>query len=113
MKNFKLYIKRFFRRLKYCFIWNKFKLRIQQQSCDRCGQFQWIDFVIKDNLWEKIIKDKYNKVCLNCFLEISNNKNIIIDLKFLKKLFFLNEVKDNNLKMDYIFPITILDKENE
>lgn len=85
-----MYLKRFIRRLKYCCIWSKLDQRIQKQSCTRCGRFIWLDFHIKDTKWNHITSED-NCLCIDCLIEIANNKNIKIDKDDITLLLIMQE----------------------
>lgn len=90
----KNYVKRFFKRVGHLFDWNrkKFIQRYQKQSCDRCGDFQWIEYHIKNTTWIYVTAGWWkNVLCLNCFLELAANKNTQLETEDFTLLILMND----------------------
>lgn len=87
----RLYTRRFFRRLKYLFIWKELKEREQKQSCMRCGKFMWIDYNLKDEKWLEIMGHEGGCLCMDCMLEVCNNRDIKLDIDDFELIFIMTE----------------------
>lgn len=96
-----MYVKRFLRRIRYAFCFEQVKARRQQQSCERCGSFQWIDYSVNDDLWSKVAT-KNDCYCLNCFLEICTGNNIAVKKEDINDLFIIQCFSDDECSVSEI-----------
>lgn len=44
--------------------------------CKRCNRRVVVGFNVPDDIWNAIVKGRYNVVCLPCFDELSDDTNI-------------------------------------
>lgn len=81
-----LIVKRIFRR--FCYIFKIRELIIwPYESCERCGHCFHICWTAKDDKWIEVYGNENGCLCLDCFIELANAKNIDItqdDIEFMK-----------------------------
>jgi hypothetical protein len=71
----RLVLKRIFRRIKYIFLFRN--LFWVNESCKDCGHCFRIAWLVKDEIWEKVMNDKNGgSLCIDCFIERAEKKNI-------------------------------------
>lgn len=55
------------------------------EICKHCKRAQHLAWGVSDDLWNKVVASKYNVLCLECFLEMAEDKGtkvLISDIKF-------------------------------
>ena len=86
---FLLFIKRFFRRLRYCFrleeMW-----KWEYESCNNCGINYRLPIGIRDDIWLKVNGKEEGCLCINCFLQIAEKKEVEIKKEYIDKLYKFN-----------------------
>lgn len=65
----------------------------QKETCDCCKSFKWLDFVVTDECWATVVSGDINNelggvFCLNCFIGLANQKNILLGLNDFKNIDF-------------------------
>jgi hypothetical protein len=72
-------IKRIFRRIKYVFTKELFEW--PYESCRRCGHCFKVQWNVRDEKWKEVIgvlDEGGGSFCIDCFLEIADNKYVEI-----------------------------------
>ena len=68
----KLFFYKFFNRLRFAFSFIDIyeMVKIQKQSCKRCGVETYYDFHVSDVLWDYLpYKYQSSSLCINCFIK--------------------------------------------
>lgn len=76
--HWKLITKRIFRRIRFIFFL-KDMITWEYESCIRCGHCYRVLWKISDEKWNAVKGDQNGCLCIDCFLEMANNKNIVIN----------------------------------
>ena len=51
----------------------------QKETCSNCGACKWVDFICWDWVWASVIGDSDGgNHCLNCFVEVANEKGVLL-----------------------------------
>ena len=59
------------------------------ETCKRCGKDYRIIYSGSDNLWENI-SEKYNLLCLDCFITLANKNGIKLNINDFETLEVFN-----------------------
>lgn len=89
MVNYKLIIKRIFRRIFYVFKWREL-LNWEYESCERCGHCFRLYWKTKNSKWIEVYGGENGCLCIDCFIELANKKNIPLVKNDIEKIELFN-----------------------
>jgi len=58
----------------------------EYESCNRCGNCYRLPYIVKDDIWLKINGREGGCLCFNCFIQIANEKNVLVQLEDIEVL---------------------------
>jgi len=84
-----IFLKRFFRRLRFAFHFKEM-YSWPYESCDRCGHLFKLLWSASDKKWEEVTGSENGCLCVSCFIEKANEKNISINSLDITRLEVFN-----------------------
>lgn len=89
MISFKIFTKRFIRRIKYAFNF-KDMLYWKYESCQVCGSCFHLVWSVKDDKWLKVNNTDSGLLCLDCFINKANRHKIELNSSDIDKIELFN-----------------------
>ena len=86
--NLKLFLTRLWRRIKHlpCFV--KESATWECKTCDECAVAYKLIWSVSDRAWNEVVGDNNGKLCVSCFINRANEKNIdIVKASFVIQVF--------------------------
>jgi hypothetical protein len=93
---FILISKRFFRRLKFAFKFDEI-ITWQYESCQRCGHCFKLNWSARDDKWLEVLGNEDGCLCIDCFIEVAKEKNVIITQHDIERMEIFNPIEENKM----------------
>lgn len=104
-----VFIKRFFRRLRYAFqfyeMWTW-----RYESCRRCGKCYRLPCGIQEEIWLKVNGKSEGCLCFDCFIILAQEKNIKFGIKNIERLSVFNPKNGGFYIIEPTFKYSIYNK---
>lgn len=85
----KLFIRRIFHRICYIFYFREPAIW-QYESCERCDHCFRLCWSAKNEKWIEVYGNNSGCLCIDCFIELANKKEIILEKSDIERIELFN-----------------------